>query len=56
MTSDSYNQAAFELIVSLRGGLPEKCDFCGQPFDYDALRTAQASPSGVGQLRWPVPE
>jgi hypothetical protein len=32
MTSDSYNQAAFDLIVSLRGGLPEKCDFCGQPF------------------------
>ena len=22
---------ARELIVSLRGGVPEKCDFCGQP-------------------------
>lgn len=30
--SDDYNQAAFELIVALRGGLPGACDFCGQPF------------------------
>ena len=20
------------MIVDLRGGIPEKCDFCGQPF------------------------
>lgn len=37
-----YNQAAFDLIVDLRGGLPEKCDFCGQPF--------------VPKQRWPIPE
>lgn len=36
-----YNQAAFDLIVGLRGGLPEACDFCGQPFTKD---------------RYPVPE
>jgi hypothetical protein len=39
--SDDYNQAAFEMIVALRGGLPAACDFCGQPF------TAS---------RYPVPE
>ena len=22
----------FELIASIRGGVPEKCDFCGQTF------------------------
>jgi hypothetical protein len=31
-TTNGYNQAAFDLIVGLRGGLPEKCDFCDQPF------------------------
>jgi hypothetical protein len=30
--SDDYNQAAFEMIVALRGGLPAVCDFCGQMF------------------------
>lgn len=39
--SDEYNRAAFDLIVSLRGGLPEKCDFCGQPYT---------------DARYPVPE
>jgi hypothetical protein len=39
--SDEYNRAAFDLIVSLRGGLPGQCDFCGQPFS---------------QKRHPVPE
>ena len=39
--SDDYNQAAFDWIVYLRGGLPEACDFCGQPFT---------------QERYPVPE
>jgi ribosomal protein L37AE/L43A len=37
----SSNQAAFDLIVALRGGLPADCDFCGQPFT---------------QARYPVPE
>lgn len=32
MTDEDYNQAAFEFIVALRGGLPEHCDFCGQPY------------------------
>jgi hypothetical protein len=31
----------FDLIVALRGGLPEKCDFCGLPY---------------GDGRYPVPE
>jgi hypothetical protein len=22
----------FDLLVSIRGGLPEKCDFCGLPY------------------------
>ncbi len=38
---DDYNRAAFDLLVSLRGGLPEACDFCGQKFT---------------QARYPVPE
>ena len=33
--------SAFDLIVSLRGGLPAACDFCKQPFTDD---------------RYPVPE
>jgi len=39
--SDDYNKAAFDFIVSLRGGLPEKCDFCGQKFTRE---------------RYPIPE
>lgn len=27
-----YNEFAFNLIVGLRGGLPEQCDFCGLGF------------------------
>jgi hypothetical protein len=27
--SDVWNQAAFQLIADIRGGLPERCDFCG---------------------------
>lgn len=23
---------SFDLIVALRGGLPDRCDFCDQPF------------------------
>lgn len=43
MTSDSYNQAVFDLIVDLRGGgLPERCDFCDQPY--------------IEGTRWPIPE
>ena len=34
-----------ELLISLRGGLPEKCDFCGLPFDYD-----------IPGSRYPIPE
>ena len=42
MTDDAnFNQAAFEMIVYMRGGLPPKCDFCNQPF---------------GEQRYPVPE
>jgi hypothetical protein len=39
--TDDYNQATFDLIVALRGGLPKDCDFCGQPFT---------------EARYPVPE
>jgi hypothetical protein len=39
--SDEYKIATFDLIVSLRGGLPDACDFCGQPFN---------------QERYPIPE
>ena len=24
---------ALEMIVAMRGGIPEGCDFCGQPFN-----------------------
>jgi len=33
--------AAFNMLVELRGGLPEACDFCRQPYT---------------EHRWPVPE
>lgn len=37
-----WNEAAFDFIVAMRGGqLPERCDFCDQPFS---------------QERYPVPE
>lgn len=39
--SDEYNDAAFSLIAGLRGGVPDKCDFCEEPYN------AQ---------RWPIPE
>jgi hypothetical protein len=39
---DDYNRAAFELLVSLRGGVPKRCDFCGELY--------------VEGRRWPVPE
>lgn len=26
------NEAVFNLIVELRGGIPERCDFCGEPY------------------------
>jgi hypothetical protein len=39
--SKEYHDAAFNLIVDLRGGLPEKCDFCHEPFT---------------EQRYPVPE
>jgi len=40
--SEEYDQAAFDFIVALRGGFPEKCDFCQQPY--------------IEHVRWPVPE
>jgi hypothetical protein len=39
--SDDFNRAAFDLLVALRGGLPENCDFCGQSYTDN---------------RWPIPE
>jgi len=27
-----FNRDAFDMLVWLRGGLPEACDFCGQAF------------------------
>lgn len=39
--SDEWNKAAFDMLVAMRGGVPEKCDFCGQPYGAD---------------RYPVPE
>jgi hypothetical protein len=38
---DNFNEAAFWMLVDMRGGLPECCDFCGQPFS---------------EARFPVPE
>jgi hypothetical protein len=42
ITSDDYNRAVFGFIADLRGGVPEKCDFCDQPY--------------VEGHRWPIPE
>lgn len=39
--SIDYDHATMSLLISLRGGLPDACDFCGQPFT---------------DQRWPVPE
>lgn len=36
-----FNDAAFDLIVALRGGVPAACDFCRQPFTRE---------------RYPIPE
>ena len=30
--SPTTNKAMFNLLVDLRGGLPEKCDFCDETF------------------------
>lgn len=38
---DDYNQAVFNMLVDIRGGLPETCDFCLQPFTTE---------------RYPIPE
>lgn len=37
----TFQELAFDLIVGFRGGVPEKCDFCEQPFT---------------QKRYPIPE
>jgi hypothetical protein len=37
----SRNDITLEWLASLRGGLPERCDFCGEPYDNE---------------RYPVPE
>jgi ribosomal protein L37AE/L43A len=39
--TDDFNRAAFEMLAANRGGIPETCDFCKQPFT---------------DQRWPVPE
>ena len=39
--SPTTNKAMFNLLVDLRGGLPEKCDFCDETFT---------------EQRYPVPE
>lgn len=36
--------STFDLIVALRGGVPERCDFCGQP--YDAKRHPEPEEAG----------
>jgi len=38
---DEFQKAAFDWIVMIRGGLPEKCDFCLQVFTEE---------------RYPIPE
>jgi hypothetical protein len=31
MTTE-YDKAAFDMLVAMRGGLPERCDFCGHAY------------------------
>ena len=33
--SDDFN--ALDLLMELRGGMPEKCDFCGGPINDDPI-------------------
>ena len=39
--SPEYHAIAFQLLVDLRGGLPERCDFCRRRYS---------------AIRYPVPE
>lgn len=41
-----YNEFAFHLIVGLRGGLPEKCDFCGKDYGLTVHHTNQHGDHG----------
>lgn len=41
MPSDDVNKSMVRMIADLRGGLPECCDFCKQPFT---------------EARYPIPE
>ena len=46
---------ALELLISIRGGLPEKCDFCGQPYTdgrYPAPEEAGEWACNECEARW----
>lgn len=55
MTYEKY----LTLIVSLRGYLPEKCDFCGQPYEngrYPIPEEAGEWACNECQQRWQLEE
>lgn len=54
-SNSEFNKMAFDMLVSLRGGLPTKCDFCGQPYTdgrYPVPEEAQAWACSDCAARW----
>jgi len=43
MPDPDFQMTSNELIVALRGGIPVKCDFCGQP-----MKPSDAIPEEAG--------
>lgn len=39
------NEAVLNLIVELRGGIPERCDFCGGPY----IEARRPTPDEAGE-------
>jgi ribosomal protein L37AE/L43A len=53
--SDEYARAVLEMLIVNRGGLPEACDFCKQPFTvarYPLPEEAGAWACSECEARW----
>lgn len=52
---DDFQQAALAMLIANRGGLPEKCDFCGQTYTdgrYPVPEEGQAWACSEWEARW----
>lgn len=58
--SDSeFNRMVFDMLTANRGGLPTKCEFCGQPYTdgrYPVPEEAQAWACSECVARWDLAE